>query len=175
VQAAQDIRLKWPNDIVCSQGKLAGILIELMQLPSRLHAAQHVTLPQEQLPKRRIAIVGVGVNVERPLSAASENAAYLFDLSTCTPSLHHLAVAVLESVAAFYAEWRKARKRFAPFRDEYNTHLATRDRWVTVRDSNAQILAEGRAQGVDAHGYLLVEKRDGRTERIVAGEVTLRA
>ncbi|MDR1358299.1 MAG: biotin--[acetyl-CoA-carboxylase] ligase, partial [Coriobacteriales bacterium] len=55
----QDIQVKWPNDITCSEGKIAGILVESVPLAS----------------KRRVAIVGVGINVTQPTDTASPSAA----------------------------------------------------------------------------------------------------
>ncbi|MDR2109641.1 MAG: biotin--[acetyl-CoA-carboxylase] ligase [Coriobacteriales bacterium] len=68
------VALKWPNDLLAlddagvAAGKLAGILVETL----------------EQMAAPRLAIIGVGVNIQRPLSFADEpptaTPAYLGDL-----------------------------------------------------------------------------------------------
>ncbi len=191
----QNLQIKWPNDLICEQGKLVGILVELAQIPlqgqsqksflkqpdgsSGKQIQEILSLPNSATTKRqaskRTAIVGIGVNVNRPAGDAGETSAYLSDLIDETPSLEHLAKGIIESVLANYSRWQQAHNSFAPFREEYNASLATRGKQVTVRDSMATILAEGTVLGVDASGCLLVVDTEGRQKKVFAGEVTLRA
>ncbi|MDR0888641.1 MAG: biotin--[acetyl-CoA-carboxylase] ligase [Coriobacteriales bacterium] len=73
--AKDHIHLKWPNDIMADNGKLAGILVE-----------------------RPPAVVGIGLNVERPQRGADARAAYLSDITSTLPSYDTIANAVIASV-----------------------------------------------------------------------------
>lgn len=154
----QVIKLKWPNDLVCPKGKLAGILVELNQTEQK---PQHV-------------IIGLGVNTQRPQSGASERAAYLSDLSDITLGLEQLAELVIKSIMDYAHAWQAAEYSFAGFRDEYNARLSLSGQEVGVRNRLGQILAEGVVAGVDESGLLLIQSGDGSLAKVSSGEVTLR-
>ncbi len=61
-----DVSIKWPNDIVCSQGKLAGILIENILQGSRIKAS----------------VIGIGLNLNQ--TDFSESAGNPFSLRSLT-------------------------------------------------------------------------------------------
>lgn len=154
------IGLKWPNDLwlmdrfapdARSGRKLGGVLIETVAAGSR-----------------RLAVIGVGLNV-LPQPAA--------EVSTGFACVHELdpqadAPAVLARVALPLARTLKDFERtgFAPFVDRF----ATRDLLAgqPVRTTHPGV-AEGVAEGVDAHGALRV--RVGETlHAVTSGEVSVR-
>lgn len=157
--SAQSIGVKWPNDILCSQGKLVGILIEAIADPT----------------VQGTLLVGIGVNVARPAIGAHEAAAYLSDLCTTVPDIQKVAHEVLEQVGAYYQRWLEAGCDFAVFKDEYTAHLTQLGRQVKATNYDAKIAAEGRVEGVDEQGYLILRTEDGLLTRVAGGEVTLRA
>jgi BirA family biotin operon repressor/biotin-[acetyl-CoA-carboxylase] ligase len=152
-----DIKIKWPNDLVCPTGKLSGILLET-------YSMQEV-------------IVGIGINVQRSKSAF-EGAAYLSDFispeqATKLPELLKIADVIITSIIASHNKWQEVSFEFSSFVDLYNKKLNIIDSWVTVRDISGNILASGIARGVDVDGKLLVQEESGITS-IVSGDVTLR-
>jgi len=157
------IQLKWPNDIVCSQGKLVGILIELLR-----------SAPNELNPKQQHALIGVGININRPADAAIETAAYLADFSDELPSLEQLAIQVVSGIIDYYNRWKEANCEFARFADEYNESIALANQVVVVSNSEGGILAKGAVQGVNSDGLLQLLDKEGHLIEINTGEVTLR-
>ncbi|TLM73020.1 MAG: biotin--[acetyl-CoA-carboxylase] ligase [Actinobacteria bacterium] len=150
--------LKWPNDVLLGEGKLAGLLLEVSAESDALEWA----------------VVGAGINVRPPVGGAREpGAAYLADALDPAPRLGAVAAAVLDGIAEACAPL-EAGEGFAPVRDAYSRRLATAGADVAVRDRAGAVVAEGVARGVDEWGRLLVEGAQGVTA-IVAGEVTLRA
>ena len=146
--------LKWPNDVLLGEDKVAGILLEMTAETDRVDRV----------------VAGVGLNVRRPARHAFEGAAYLSDGE---PGVRAPAVAaaVLDGIAAVYASW--CADGFAALRDPYAARFALAGRAVSVRDLQGTVRAQGVAVGVDDGGRLLVEER-GQVTAVTAGEVTLR-
>jgi len=154
----QTISVKWPNDILCSSGKLVGILIELLQLA----------------PGQRTALIGVGINLNRPHKGASDAAAYLSDLGHAPPTLEAGARQALSSILGYYGRWKDEGYCFAHFASEYNQHLLLLGQYAIASNSQGSVLAEGTVQGVDNNGQLLLLSTEGVINKINTGEVTLR-
>lgn len=144
--------IKWPNDVHSSDGKLSGILVEL---------------------KGSWAVVGVGINVNRPVEGAFEGSSYLSDTTTEPLSLEEVAAAVVNNLLAYYRSWQSADYSFAPFVSLYQEHMALLGEWISVWDNAGEEVASGVVQGVDSSARLLLVGPAG-TAAIFAGEITLR-
>jgi len=156
--AAPRIGLKWPNDLWLIDGptasgrgrKLGGILIETLAVGAQ-----------------RGAVVGVGLNVlPQPDEGYSQGCACLQELdaqASAPQVLARVAEPLLRALLGFQAAG------FAPLAAAY----ARRDvlRGCPVSTTLAG-LPEGRAEGVDAQGALLL--RHGALHRVVSGEVSVR-
>ena len=151
---ADDTALKWPNDILRNSRKLGGILIELV--PGTPHAA----------------VIGIGLNLHLPAAMPAELrevSAALCEPGAATDENALYAIllgellAVLETFAA---------SGFAPMRDEWMARNAYADASVTLLSDFGAPRA-GICRGVDTDGALLFDV-DGRVERILSGEVSLR-
>ena len=143
------IALKWPNDLWLRdeagglQGggrKLAGVLVE--------------TAP---LGERRVAVVGVGINV-RPhrVPESSSGMASLDEIDAgATPesALARVAAPLFAALRRFDSEG------FAPFLDRFAARDLLHGRRVTGTASGRSV--EGIATGIDAHGSLLVATPSG--------------
>lgn len=153
--------LKWPNDLVLDGGKLGGILIEL--------AAERGAMA---------AVIGIGINLlpPPPGPAYSLPPAALAQMGT-VPERHQLLAALLESLAATLDLFAVA--GFAALRDEWGQLNAWQGQQVRLFDSGAggapTLLAEGRCDGADADGALLITTADGRCQRFLVGDLSLRA
>lgn len=155
----QCIAVKWPNDILCSQGKLVGILIE--------------ALADSELDG--LMLVGIGVNITRPSQGAHENAAYLSDLIEDVPDTLEVAQSVLSQVGNYFCRWQAAEYDFLVMKDEYEAHLTQLGKQVKATNYASGVVTEGRVEGVDELGYLLLCTERGELNRIAGGEVTLRS
>jgi BirA family biotin operon repressor/biotin-[acetyl-CoA-carboxylase] ligase len=146
--------LKWPNDILRDGRKLGGILVELV--PGAPHAA----------------VIGIGINLRLPaampedvraVSTAIFAAGGAVDANDLYAALLGELLTTLETFAA---------GSFAAIRPEWLAHHAFQDARVSL-SSDFGPPREGVCRGVDVDGALLLEV-DGRAERILSGEVSLR-
>ena len=150
-------RLKWPNDVLLGEGKLAGVLLEM--------SAESDSVDW--------VVAGVGLNARRPSNGQAPPAAAYLEDAVPGVRLATAAAAELDGIAEAYAEWRDG--GFAALRHAYEQRFAWSGRQVRVSDLLGNVRAQGSVLGVDDDGRLLVEGEDGRTQAVVAGEVTLRA
>ena len=153
--AAQSVRIKWPNDVVCERGKLCGISLEV-------HGGG--------------VCVGVGVNVlppdERPDVGGKNRAAYVADLvPVAPPSIETVLDAFLAAFSPLYDEW--TRSGFAALVDEFNAHASLIGRTVSVVDRAGSTLAEGAVRRIDAQGRLVLLDASGAETPVSSGEAHL--
>lgn len=151
------VDLKWPNDLVSGQAKLAGILIELGgEFLGPCHA-----------------IIGIGVNLHLPHETRAAIAQPVIDLEEICggqlPPRHKLAGTIIarqcETLDAF------ADSGFAAVARDFARHDVLRDRMLRVEDPRGAF--DGVGAGVDARGALRVRTRNG--ERIIdSAEVSIR-
>ncbi len=149
--------IKWPNDIMFGDRKVAGILIEL---GAELDRIKHVVLgigidvnlePSEFPPELRGIATSLREQAGRPIDRAS------------------LATAVLRELDHLYARLKAG--DFPEIGDEWMRRCATLGRRVVIRVGDRVI--EGLAEALDEEGSLLVRTQHGRLERIVGGDVAV--
>jgi BirA family biotin operon repressor/biotin-[acetyl-CoA-carboxylase] ligase len=147
-----DVRLKWPNDILRHEQKLAGVLIE----------------SSADADKRGVwAIIGVGLNVLPPAAETAWPMAHMDG----TPVERNLLMArLLDGLAESMNLFEE--QGFAAFQGRWNALHAHAGKAVRIVD-HGKILHEGFAVGVDASGRLLLDSAAGQIA-IVAGDVSLR-
>ena len=149
--------LKWPNDLLAADAKLAGILAE---------AAGDAV------------VVGIGLNVStepaefpspRPgaLPATSLRAA-----GATAPDREDILLAILEGFEHWYRAWQQAGgdPDRSGLRPEYTRLSATIGRTVRAELPGGQALS-GPAVGVDSDGRLLVRVSSGSEVAVAAGDV----
>jgi len=149
---AVPVVLKWPNDVLLNDGKLAGILIELSG---------------DALGPAAV-VIGIGINLQRPadidqpVAALSDAGVYL--------SRNALLARLLNELQRMLAEFD--RHGFAAFRDEWMALSSHQDQAVRLSFSHAEPV-DGVARGVAENGALLVDTADGPRVFHV-GEVSMR-
>ena len=150
------VSLKWPNDLLLNERKLAGVLIELV--------------PGTRPPA---AVIGIGMNLRLPQGMPKDlcaTAAALIDTETPLPAtnalLGRLLAALYEVLIGFSGSG------FTPFREAWLSHHAFDGRKVHLLSDFSEPLA-GICRGVDVDGALLLETEAGM-QRIISGEVSLR-
>jgi BirA family biotin operon repressor/biotin-[acetyl-CoA-carboxylase] ligase len=149
--------LKWPNDILVNNAKLAGILIDVVGESTGPCAV----------------VIGIGVNVRMPHAAAAGIDQPWTDLSTLTGqedvSRNRLAACLLDQLLPAVAEFEM--QGLQPFMTEWQRYDVVHGRPVDLHLPNGVI--SGTACGIDAGGALLVETASGR-RRFTSGEVSVR-
>ena len=153
-----DCGLKWPNDVLVDNRKLAGILLERVETSTSSPGGG----------SGAAAIIGVGLNVtlredELPVDTATS---LLLEGATETDRTIVLR-ALLRNLEALYRAWKEADGNpAAGIRDSYERRCVTIGTRVRVALPNNEFL-EGQATAIDEMGRLVV---DGRA--ISAGDIT---
>lgn len=146
------VGLKWPNDVLVGDRKLAGILAELAPGPA--------------------VVVGLGLNVS--LAEAELPVAWATSLALLgvRRSVTEVAVAVLGRLDALERGWRAAGgdAGASGLLAAYRERCTTLGREVRVELAAGELV--GRAEDVDPAGRLLVRTPDGRAHPVLAGDVT---
>ncbi len=153
------VGLKWPNDLVCTRGKLGGILIELGR-----DGSAGVGPPV-------CAIIGIGINANRssPQSQVIDQpAADLNTLKGGQISRNRLAGEVLNKTHQVLAAYML--DGFAPYRERWLQRDIFLNQQVEI-SGGSRTLA-GTAIGIDERGAYLVHTADG-TLPIMSGTVRL--
>jgi len=150
-------QIKWPNDILISGKKVAGLLNEM----------------NAETEKVNFVVLGIGVNLNMRLDQLGEG-------------VRHPATSLLEEggvevdrarfVRSLLAELDELYDRFlregeGPVRAEWLERSAIRGRSVRVSCGAREFT--GVVQGVDAFGALLVQPAGGALETVLSGDVTL--
>jgi len=152
-------QIKWPNDVLLGGLKTCGILMELAAEATRV---AYLVLG-----------IGVNLNVERDAfpdefraiaTSVAANRGAPVDRVAFARSLY----GTLERVLDLHAQGG-----FDAVRPRFEARFRMVGHPVRVQDVGGPELA-GEAAGIDADGALLVRCPDGRTERVLAGDVTLR-
>jgi BirA family transcriptional regulator, biotin operon repressor / biotin---[acetyl-CoA-carboxylase] ligase len=156
----EGLKLKWPNDILVDERKLGGLLIEL----------------RAESTGPACVVIGLGLNVAlgpRLLKKIAETGLPATDLMTVgleRPARNRIAASILASCLAGLVEFERAGLK--PFAEEWRAADTLRGRPVEVHTGDG--LARGVARGIDVHGALLLETREG-VQRFISGDVSVRA
>ena len=160
-QAVEDLdirtSIKWPNDVVVSRKKICGILTEMSAEMDCIH----------------YVVVGIGINVGQKEFAGeiSKTAtSVLIEKGSLVPrSL--IVAAVMESFEKYYSLYEKAGD-LSLIMDEYNSILANNGKEVRVLASSGDYT--GISLGIEKDGELLVKTEDGKVQKVLSGEVSVR-
>ena len=150
-----DVNIKWPNDLVVANDKLAGILIETARVENKT-----------------VAIIGIGINFVLPkeVENATSVQALFQTASKQGVSVKTLLNAVLAQLDALLSEY--AQNGFALCVGEYDAANRDTNRPVLLLQEG-RIVHEGVVKGVDAQGVLRLLTDKGE-KTIVSGEISLR-
>lgn len=150
-----DVNIKWPNDLVVANDKLAGILIETARVENKT-----------------VAIIGIGINFVLPkeVENATSVQALFQTASKQGVSVKTLLNAVLAQLDALLNEY--AQNGFASCVSEYNAANRDTDRPVLLLQEG-RVVHEGVVKGVDVQGALRLQTDKGE-KTIVSGEISLR-
>ncbi|MDR1259878.1 MAG: biotin--[acetyl-CoA-carboxylase] ligase [Endomicrobium sp.] len=145
--------IKWPNDILIREKKIAGIIIEMST-------------------KRNIInwiVAGIGININNNLPE------YLVDTAISLNKILNAKVDRSYFLSEFliifedlYFDFQK--NGFKQFFTEYNDKIAYKNKQIIVDDGYNTII--GKNLGIDIDGMLIV-RTDNKLERITSGTVRL--
>jgi len=149
--------IKWPNDLLIREKKIAGILTEMH---AELDCVRHV-------------IIGVGIDVNQNHSdfpvQLRKTATSLKIVSGATVDRTALAEAILREMDKDYK--RVLHGRFNQIAQEWADHCGTLGKEVDIKTGRNRVT--GRAESLDETGALLVRTQHGRIERILGGDIAV--
>lgn len=137
------VRIKWPNDLLISGQKLAGLLIQSASSGNRM----------------RYAILGMGINVyEEDFPADMKAAVSLSAYADHLPRIADLAVEVSDAVWTDYEKFRSGRYR--DLDDAYAEKLFGRDQVLPFATPQGETF-RGEVRGVEPSGKLMIRTDEG--------------
>jgi BirA family transcriptional regulator, biotin operon repressor / biotin---[acetyl-CoA-carboxylase] ligase len=152
--------IKWPNDILVDGRKVAGTLVETIDLSG---TPPHV-------------ILGVGVNMnvdDEALRGAlrddAREATSLREAAGREIDRNLFAASFLNHLERWFAAARD--KQWDTVVGTWRERDALRGRRVEIRGTGPAW--QGRAEGIDAAGYLVVDTDAGVRQRVISGEIRL--
>lgn len=163
VRSACHALIKWPNDVLCTEGKLAGISLEALAGGVCVGVGVNVYRTAQECQvsgKYRLAYVGEGC-VQPGVSADQRKV------------MTQLLEAMLAAVESRYRLW--CEQGFAAFIDEYGQRFAYRNKRASLALIDGTETIEGIIRGVDECGRLLVETEEGAVVPMSSGEVHVTA
>jgi BirA family biotin operon repressor/biotin-[acetyl-CoA-carboxylase] ligase len=148
-------QLKWPNDVLVSDKKVCGILIET----------------KTQIDRLVYAVLGIGINVNMKMAEHPELLSVATSLSEETDKpisragllrqlftdLERLYLGMLSGKSLYY---------------DWNRNLSTIGKAVRVQ--SGETIVEGTAESVKEDGSLILRLEDNSVKRITIGDVNLR-
>lgn len=141
-------QLKWPNDLLIGNAKLAGILLER---------------------EGDVVVIGFGVNLAAAPALPDRPAIALCAFGAAAPDAASFGIELASAFSRWLAEWRgkglePIRRRWLERSHPIGSAIAT-----STHDGRA----EGLFDGLDPDGALRLRRPDGSVEIILAGDVHL--
>jgi BirA family transcriptional regulator, biotin operon repressor / biotin---[acetyl-CoA-carboxylase] ligase len=147
--------IRWPNDVLLNGKKLCGILTEMYAEPDRV----------------RFVVAGIGINVNhsRMPESLTKTATSLRIETGRVHSRIELAVRLLRNFESYYNQL--LRDGAAPILARFS-QVSSYAQGKPVRVSTSQESFIGTTAGLDSTGMLRVTRPDGRTETVLAADIS---
>ena len=154
-RSASLLKLKWPNDLLWGQAKLAGILVEATSIPG------------SSIP---IIVVGIGLNLK---DAEARSIALNRPIADWSQIADISSVQIVARIAQAWSEAIKiyATERYAAFTKRFDRVDALAGQQIDVKDHET-ILQTGIAIGTDSIGRLLLQTEQG-VSAVMVGDVSI--
>lgn len=142
---AQGVRLKWPNDVMTTQGKLGGVLIE----------------SQGDMLGPATVVIGIGLNFTLPAELVrriDQPVCALDEICSVMPSRCQLLASLLHELSLVLREFERG--GFALLRNEWERYHIHQGRQIRLKLPDGRNVS-GIACGVNESGELCLETRQG--------------
>lgn len=149
--------IKWPNDIVIDGKKISGILTEM----------------SAEMDGINYVVIGIGINANfTEFPEELKETATSLQLELGRPAERGaLICAIMREFEVYYERFMETQS-MEDLAAEYQQMLVNMNRQVRVLEPGNEY--SGIARGIDGMGQLLVEKENGETVAVYAGEVSVR-
>ena len=145
--------IKWPNDIMVKNKKIAGILTEMEAEPDRV----------------KFIVVGIGINVNTKLLELPQTASSIAHIAGSAVSRQSLLIAVIERLEHNYRIINKS--GFSEIRLQWKNLSSTLGE--RVRANCMHKIIEGTAVDIDSDGALKIRMDNGFHEKVFAGDLVV--
>jgi len=151
-------KIKWPNDVLLEGKKMVGILTEM----------------SAEFGKINYIVIGTGINTNVPPSIIPEE---LKDLAISVADVAEEPVRRVQVLADYLKNIEDLyetvlKEGFGPVLDEWKKYSDTIGQSVKVIAPDKTYF--GTAVDIDQDGLLIVKKKDGTLEKVIAGDVSIR-
>ena len=157
VYADAVLRIKWPNDIVLNKKKICGILTEMALDGTAI----------------KYVVTGVGINVNQKtfIPELKDKATSLWLETSKNGDREAIISAVMEEFYKYYDGFLRVGD-LSYLQETYNQMLVNCGIEVVIHEPGNEYHAK--ALGINEHGELVVELKDGKRQNVYAGEVSVR-
>ena len=147
--------VKWPNDILYQQRKMAGILIEIQ---AESHGACH-------------AIIGIGMNVNMQDDAKQISQAWtsMRNILGEYVDRNELSARMIDNLILYLDKFSS--QGFAAFVEEWEGVDCLADRLITLKNINESI--SGKVAGINHQGHLLLRLASGEVRAFSSGDTSI--
>ncbi len=145
--------IKWPNDLLINQKKMAGILMEL----------------SAEMDQVRFVVIGMGINVNASVNQLPSGATSLRQETGQTFSRVLIVQDVLRKMEGWYLRMRK--EGFRPIVDRWRELSNISGKRIAITDPSGRF--EGEAFDVDEDGGLMIRTDSGTIVHRMTGDVTV--
>lgn len=149
--------IKWPNDILINNKKVAGILTEM----------------NSEIDRINFIILGIGINLNMPMemfpAKLTPTATSLYVESGQKIDRSKFARSLLYEIEKEYDTLKKV--GFAPLLKYWKSHAQCNGKRVVVNQLDGET-TKGEITSVDDDGALLIKVRSGKVKRIISGDLT---
>lgn len=150
-----NIKVKWPNDILCNNKKIAGILISILK------------------NEGYTATIGIGLNVNMRASDAEEITqpwTSLYEQLQRSIDRNQTTIVLLLHLLDYLERFKK--QGFSAFFDEWDSVDALAHQEITLESMSERI--SGKVLGINAQGHIQLRLSNGNIEAFSAGDVTIK-
>lgn len=163
-----DVVVKWPNDILISGRKCAGVLMEMKTVANNI---EYVILG-----------IGINVNMKRDdmFNEIASTATSMFIATGEELSREHIIERLYLNIEKWYKMYLK--DGFEPIRKEWTLASAITGKRIravtsyqpaTANNKSKQCYEKGTVLGIDKDGMLILRKEDGEIVKVIAGDIVL--
>lgn len=153
----EQVKLKWPNDIILENKKLGGLLIEM----------------QGESSGPCLAVLGIGINVDMGEIAQKEIDQPWTDIKKVTDhdyDRNQLAAILIQHLSRSFTEFES--NGFDAFREQWLMLHAYSNQHVKVIQGEREHF--GKISDIGNNGALYLRDEQGREQQFFSGEVSLR-
>ncbi len=147
------VNIKWPNDILFENKKMAGILTEL----------------NAETDSVKFIVIGMGINVNTSLKVLPENATSLKQEAGKKISRVQLMQEILYYLEQWYENMQS--NGFTPMMEQWKKWSCTLGRQVSLSNAGGDI--EGEALDIDEYGGLVIRTKQGDLVKRMSGDVVI--